>query len=122
MKMMDCTSYENLLEETKSAIEKLGQEIENILFIGSQESGHQCTWEQFEVLASREYGGWLDGWSVANDLIIVFENGTKMSRREFQGSMLWAWSHPFVMPKESHPIDSLFDRDYRVNLSDINKD
>lgn len=112
----------NLLEETKEAIEDFGQEIDNIIFIGSQESGHECSWELFEVLANREYDSGFGGQEVAADLIIVFENGTKMFREEFQGSMFWAWSSPFVMPKESHPIDSLFDRNYTANLSDINKD
>ena len=112
----------NLLEETKEAIENFGQEIDNIIFIGSQESGHECSWEQFEVLANQEYDSSYGGQEVAEDLIIVFEDGTIMSWGEYDGSEWWECLKPFTIPEEFHQIRSLFPEDCWRTLSDINND
>jgi len=37
----------NLLEETKEAIKGSGHKVKDILFIGSEETGHNCTWKEF---------------------------------------------------------------------------
>lgn len=45
----------NLLEETLEAITESGHLPADIVFIGSLETGHRCTWPEFEVLANIEY-------------------------------------------------------------------
>ncbi len=98
----------NLLEETKSAIADSGHTEADIIFIGSEQSGHQCTWEEFCVLADKEYDNGYGNPEVAYDLIIVFSDGHKMWRGEYDGSEWWEYSSPFAMPTEKHPIHSLF--------------
>ena len=46
---------ENLLKETKEAIRASGHRIGDIVFIGSEDSGHECSWGEFEFLADKEY-------------------------------------------------------------------
>ena len=110
----------NLLEETKKSIENFGQEIDNIVFIGSQESGHECSWELFKILADQEYDNGFGGQKVATDLIIIFKDGTKMFREEYDGSEWWEYLKPFEKPKEFHPIRSLFPKKCYQTLSETN--
>lgn len=68
----------NFLEETKTDIEKSGHQTSDIVFIGSEKSGHQCSWDEFCLLANREYDSGYGGQEVSSDLIIVFSDGSSM--------------------------------------------
>jgi hypothetical protein len=97
----------NLLAETKEAIKDSGHTPDDIVFIGSRESGHRCTWDQFTQLADVTYHNGFGAQEVASDLEIVFRDGTTMWRHEYDGSENWDYSLPFVMPTESKPITAL---------------
>ena len=88
----------NLLSETIKDIESSGHTTDDIVFIGSEKSGHSCTWEQFVSLADREYDSGFGSSEVATDLIIVFSDGSKMWRGEYDGSEWWEDSSPFQKP------------------------
>ena len=98
----------NLLQETIQSIKRSGHEIKDIMFIGSEHSGHSCTWKEFETLADQDYDDGYGAAKVAIDLIIVFKDGAKMWRGEYDGSEWWNFSTPFKMPEETHPIKNLF--------------
>jgi hypothetical protein len=98
----------NFLEETIEDIKESGHKIEDIIFIGSVASGHQCTWDEFKILANREYDSGFGALEVATDLIIVFSDKIVMRRDEYGGSEWWEYQKPFVMPKESKKIKTLF--------------
>ncbi len=98
----------NLLFETKRAIEASRHKVSDIIFIGSQNSGHSCTWVEFKTLANREYHEGYGAQEVASDLIIVFSDGTKMWRGEYDGSEWWEFSPPFTAPLDTKPIKTLF--------------
>lgn len=98
-----------LLEETIVDIKKSGHEIKDIVFIGSEETGHQCSWQQFRKLADFEYDSGFGSQKIATDLVIVFSDGAKMWRDEYDGSEGWAFSAPFKMPEEKHQILTLGD-------------
>jgi hypothetical protein len=94
----------NLLRETTIAITSSGHTPEDIVFIGSEKSGHSCTWQEFTVIADVEYDAGFGSQKVAPDLIIVFKDGQKMWRGEYDGSEWWAYSRPFVLPGERKPM------------------
>jgi hypothetical protein len=98
----------NLLEETKNAIKQSGHKPEDIIFIGSEESGHHCTWDLFCTLSDKEYYSGYGSPEVATDLIIVFSDGAKMWRGEYDGSEWWEYSTTFKMPKDLKSIKQLF--------------
>ena len=98
----------NLLEETLEAIEDSGHTIDDIIFIGSEESGHSCSWEQFKVLADKEYGNGHGSSLVAVDLIIVFSDGQKIWRYVDEENEGWEYSTPFQKPSQELQIESLF--------------
>jgi hypothetical protein len=100
----------NLLQETIEDIQQSGHTPAGIIFIGSEVSGHSCTWDEFTVLANKEYDSGFGAQEVANDLIIVFSDGAKMWRHGYDGSEWWSYSSPFVMPSEMKPIKRLFTR------------
>lgn len=114
----------NLLTETLEDIKRSGHEVCDIIFIGSVESGHSCTWDEFAVMADREYDDGYGAQEVAMDLIIAFSDKTTMWRHEYDGSECWEYSKPFVMPIEQKPIKHLFvddiDRVGWCNLSELN--
>lgn len=104
----------NLLNETIEDIAESGHKVEDIIFIGSEESGHSCTWDEFVLLADREYDDGFGAQEVADDLVIVFSDRSKMWRHEYDGSEYWAYSRPFNAPPEKKPIKSLFVPSERV--------
>lgn len=98
----------NLKDETIKAVADSGHTPDQIIFIGSEETGHQCTWEEFLTLANRDYFKGFGAAKVATDLVIVFMDGQKIWRGEYDGSEWWEFSMPFQMPSESHAIQTIF--------------
>ena len=109
----------NLLKETKYASAETGFETSDIIFIGSEESGHQCTWDHFCVLADREQDNGFCAQEVATDLIIVFRDGSRLYRSEYDGAEGWVYSAKFKVPETSLPITSLFHPESRVGWCDL---
>jgi hypothetical protein len=110
----------NLLKETLADIIHSGHEPKDIIFIGSQESGHSCTWEEFQTLADFDYDAGYGSQNVATDLIVVFKDGSFMRRYEYGGSEEWDYFTPFKMPEETKPIRYLTRNGYLWNsLEDI---
>jgi hypothetical protein len=105
----------NLLQETIESIKDSGHSPSDIMYIGSRD-GYSCTWEEFQTLANREYDDGFGGAEVADNLEIIFTDGSGMTRGEYDGSEWWQYSKPFIMPKETKPITSLFPNDYSGKL------
>lgn len=101
------TNLTNLLYETREAIEDSGRTIADITFIGSLDTGHRCTWAEFEQLADFSYDHGFGAQEIASDLTIVFSDGATMWRHEYDGSENWEYSRPVTIPEETHPIRSL---------------
>lgn len=98
----------NLLSETWGIMKKHGKKPEDIIFIGSENSGHSCSWREFERLADREYNAGYGSTQVATDLIIIFKDNSRMNRAEYDGCEWWNFQEPFKMPLEQKPISNLF--------------
>lgn len=95
----------NLLEETKEDMEQLGYNESDVIFIGSRNSGHQCSWGgEFCVLANFVYDEGFGGVEIASDLIIVFKDGSWLERGEYDGSEWWESRRPFTLPLDNKPI------------------
>ena len=111
----------NFLAETIDAIKRAGKTIDDIIFIGSEQSGHCCTWDEFEKMADFDYDNGYGGQDIPRDLIIVFADKTIMRRGEYDGSEWWEWMPIFEMPKEKHKITKLYsENDSWYDLNEIN--
>lgn len=110
----------NLLKETIENIKDSGHKIEDIIFIGSEDSGHCCTWDQFKELADIEYDNGYGGQEIARDLIIVFSDGSRMWRNEYDGSEWWEYLAPFKMPKNNEKIKTLCNDHFWWSLAEMN--
>lgn len=99
----------NLLNETLDDITRSGHTIKDIVFIGSEESGHSCTWDEFHELADFEYDAGYGAAHVALDLRIVFSDGQQMTRGEYDGQEWWqvheVFEHP-VITRKIHTLGS----------------
>lgn len=94
----------NFLQETIEKIEASGHKPEDIIFIGGEDSGYCCDWDKFKVIADVEYDRGYGAQEIAKDLIIVFSDGHKMWRDEYDGSEWWVISEPFKMPENTKPM------------------
>lgn len=101
----------NFLEETKEEINKSQQLIQDIIFIGSVETGHSCTWQEFKKLADFDYSSCFGAHYIPIDLCIVFKDKSKLIRSEYAGSEWWEFSDCFKEPKERFKITKLIDPD-----------
>jgi hypothetical protein len=109
----------NLLTETKTAITTSGHKISDIRFIGSLKTGHSCTWKEFEILADVTYDHGFGAAEVAQDLVIVFKDGQKMWRDEYDGSEWWEFSTPSKIPRKKLPIRRLIVRHDQIGWKDL---
>jgi len=112
----------NLLHETIDDIKRSGHSLEDVVFIGSRESGHRCSWAEFEILADRQYYAGFGGQEVASDLEVIFSDNSSMRRIEYDGSESWEYSVPFVMPEDSEGIKTLFCKIGWDSLKEINEE
>lgn len=112
----------NFLQETKSAISWSGHSIKDITFIGSTDSGYECTWEQFRVLADVDYDCGFGSAYVANDLVIKFGDGSIIWRDQYDGSESWeqAPSVRHVLAPKS--ITKLVSNVFGGSIEDIEKE
>lgn len=98
----------NFLKETLEAIERSGHIVDEIVFIGSLESGYNCSWGEFKKLANQDYDSNTGVQKIAVDLVIVFSDGQTMWRHDYGGYEGWMYSKPVVFPDANRPIVSLF--------------
>lgn len=97
----------NFLKETLEAIEQSGHVPEDIIFIGSVDTGHSCAFDEFKIMADVKYDSGFGSQKIADDLIIAFSDGQQMSRGEYDGSEWWEFHKPFKMPENKKPIARL---------------
>lgn len=94
----------NLLQET--IIRMSPYTPDDIIFIGSDDGIHQCDWPTFKELADRDYDEGFGSHEVALDLIIIFKDGARLRRWEYDGSEGWALDVPVT--RGTQPVTSLF--------------
>jgi len=98
----------NFLDETIDAILHSGHTLTDLMFIGSEavgdSPGYSCTWDEFRALANFDYDNGYGGQAIATDLIIMFTDGQKLWRNEYDGNEWWEFSHPFSPPNAPNPI------------------
>ncbi len=94
----------NLLKETQEKMAQHSLSPCDVVFVGSASGTHACSWCEFFILADVDYDAGFGAQEVASDLIIVFINGGRFVRREYDGSEGWEYIPPFVMPTASRPL------------------
>ena len=112
----------NLLKETIEEIKLSGHTPDDIIFIGSEKSGYSCSWEEFKAIANIDYDAGFGSQKIATDLIIVFSDGQKMWRDEYDGSEEWKYSIPFKMPKKLKKLLAVTNNGMWQNLETIHKE
>lgn len=110
----------NLLTETLEAMQYAHKAHHEVTFVGSLRSGHRCTWEEFEIIANREYDAGYGCHEVALDLVITFTDGSWLERYEYDGSEGWVYKSVIDVPSVELPLKTVFCLNYETHLSEIN--
>lgn len=97
----------NLLAETLNLMKLVREDPNDIVFIGSAGTGHECEWGEFYRMADVEYDPYRKEPMVATDLIIVFKSGARFTRIHEDGKYTWAYIAQFVTPVETKEIQRL---------------
>ena len=98
----------NLLKDTKEFIEMLGYTPEDIIFIGSEQSGHSCSWDEYLLIANIDYKSGFGSQKIAHDLIIVFSDKSKLWRNDYDGSEWWEYLATFKMTPSSASVTCIW--------------
>lgn len=111
----------NLLQETKEVFDDYHLDPSDIIFIGSSDGEYGCTFDEFKMLADREYCSGYGSHEVALDLIILLKDGTRLMRYEYDGSEWWDVIKPIPRLEKVKPIKSLFNMNYESSLKRIDE-
>lgn len=102
--------FESFYDTTLKALADSGHSSEDITFIGSRNTGHSCTWDEFKELCKQQEKEMSAYYNVPVDLVIVFRDGQYMDRHDSEHGYGFDWRYmkPFVIPKETKQITKFF--------------
>lgn len=109
----------NLLHETEKELEAAGKTWDSVSFIGSADGAYRCSVEFFKLLANANYDNGYGSAEVAQDLVIVFWDGTWLERYEYDGSEWWEHKSTPWPQSNPRPIEHLFAVQYDSSTAGI---
>ena len=80
---------QNLLRETEATLQRYGFTWDNVKAIVAPKSKLRISVDKFKELANVDYNESYGAPKVATDLCIVMNNGSWLSREEYDGSEWW---------------------------------
>lgn len=112
----------NFLDETILQLNHAGKSSDDVVYIGSTDTGHRCTWLEFEELANFDYDNSYGSSKIATDLVIIFSDGSWFERGEYDGSEWWEYKTcPSIPTNDPLPINRLgADDAHWPSLHDLN--
>lgn len=86
----------NLLKETAKHVEEKGMDP---IFVGFPDRGIGMSWDEFKRCADFEYDDGYGTHEIPLDLVVGWEDGSKLIRCEYDGSEWWEYIEPFKLPE-----------------------
>jgi hypothetical protein len=109
----------NFLSETQKTLEFIKKTPSDISFIGSANGHYGCDWDSFVKLADFSYDNGFGIEEVPVDLIVVFNDDSRLVRENYDGSECWHYISKFIVPTEYKPIRCLKLDGHGPNVEDI---
>ena len=81
----------NFLEETETKILASGHNINDVMFIGTDDGEFRIPWWKFVEIANFEYDSGYGANEIPTNLIVYFKDNTYMFRWEYDGSEWWEY-------------------------------
>ena len=96
----------NLKQETLDAMAENGMVIADIAYISNRDFNQSVPVDEFFRSADREYDNDYGLHEVNLDMVIVFTNGDRMMRQEYDGSEWWEYiqAAPLTPPLVAAPL------------------
>lgn len=107
----------NLLKETLAELIYIKKDNSDIEFIGSSDGEYACTWNHFCELANIEYDKSYGSNKIAIDLVIVFKDGSWLSRREYDGSEWWEYNELPTKKPNCKIVTNILNINYQDEVS-----
>lgn len=108
----------NLLQETRSYIEKCEKTTDDVKWVGNGE--YVISWEEFTKIADVEYDSGYGAQEIASDLLIVGDNWW-LEREEYDGSEGWSFKTMPLKNKETKSFSKVKGGMWN-NLDDLTKE
>ena len=102
----------NLLEETKEDIRSSKHTQADVAWVGSRDGRFAVSWEAFTQMANIEYDSGYGGQEVADDLVVVFTDGSWLERSEYDGAEGWRFCRTPVMKDSAQGFETVRNNDY----------
>lgn len=116
------TSKTNFLTETEDIIKHSKQTIKNIDWIGSSETAYyRLDWNEFKLLAEKlGYDNNTSKFQIAMDLVIVFKDGSWLSREHDGKWEHWQYHKVPIAKGKQKKIKSLLGKDQTLEVINNN--
>jgi hypothetical protein len=112
----------NLLQETFGDIAKSGHTSDDVDWVGSIDGRYAIDWDGFaSIAAGVEYDAGYGGNEIPLDLVVVFSDGSYLSRGEYDGAEWWDYhqtpqrtaAERFELVKDEHTSLGFTMRDFK---------
>jgi hypothetical protein len=97
----------NLLQETIDILAELDLKPTDVYWVGTRDGAYGCSWEDFALLANREYYSGHGTVYVCLDLVIVGD-GWWLERLTYDGDEEWAYKTAPQYNPRAKPVTSVF--------------
>lgn len=110
----------NLLEETREEIASNKHTLAQVAWVGSRSGKYAISWEAFEEIANIEYDSGYGGQKVANDLVVVFTDGSWLERSEYDGSEWWSYCKTPMPESDATPFKTVKSGESWASILEMN--
>jgi hypothetical protein len=112
----------NLLQETITTIADSEHKEGDVAWVGSLDGNYAMSWERVRPLLDINYDSGFGGAEIADDLVVVFTDGSWLERGEYDGSEWWEFKQQPQQQAEAQGFTRVRGRGYPNMLAKHNTD
>jgi hypothetical protein len=113
----------NLLGDILGSLDEAKKTEEDILWVGSRDGVYGLSWSEFRPIADvTEFDSGYGGAEIAEDLVVVFGDGSWLERHEYDGAEWWEYKSEPVRSADTKPFHTAYRGDqYWTKLAEMNE-
>ena len=111
----------SLLKETIDVIEESNMSVDDVEWVGSCDGAWVMSWDWFASISDIDYDSGYGAPEVAQDLVVVFRDGSWLERYEYDGAECWRHKRrPYPKNSPEIPVRVIHPGGW-MTLADINE-